>query len=243
MKKSSFKEFILDLLFPKFCLVCGKEEDYLCLDCFSLIDIAKRQYCPFCFPPKPVADGKTCDYHKRTKTLKGLFCPASYDNFIVKNLINQFKYHYVKDLAKPISDLIIAHFVNLESLPTKKNDNIILIPVPLYRKKLKQRGFNQAEEIAKELSKSLKIPLFSNVLSKIKPTLSQVGLKQEQREENIKGVFFCQNPEIIKDKTIFLVDDIFTTGSTMEECAKTLKQAKAKEIWGIAAARSANIKA
>jgi len=262
------KEFVSDILFPKFCLNCRKEGSYLCQDCFSIIDILKRQYCPFCYPPKSVADGKTCIYCRKRKRLNGLYCAASYNNFIAKKLINQFKYEpYIKELSKPLSSLIIAHFLNLET-PTfgiektsraarglsspphhnpevwcrgednlKENKDVILIPVPLYKNKLKQRGFNQAEEIAKELSKFLKIPIITDALIKIKPTPAQVELDKKQRKNNIKGVFSVKNPEAIKQKKILLVDDVFTTGTTMEECAKILKEHNVKKIWGVVVAR------
>lgn len=241
MKQLLFKikDFLLDILFPKFCLNCGKEGDYLCQDCFSLIDISERQYCPFCPPAggqKVVLDGKTCPHCRKSKRLDGLYCPVSYNHFIVKKMINQFKYEpYIKELSKPLSSLIITHLLNLNKLSIF--NNFSLIPVPLHKKKLKQRGFNQAEEIIKELSKILKIPFFNDVLVKIKQTPAQVELEKEEREKSIKGAFLCQKPEIIKKKKILLVDDIFTTGSTIEECAKVLKESGAKEVWGMVVAR------
>jgi len=231
----AIKEFFLDLLFPKFCISCGKKESYLCQDCFSLIDIAERQYCPFCPQPRVVIDGRTCNFCQRSKKLAGLYSATSYDNFIVKKTVNQFKYAYIKELAKPLSSLIVAHLINLNQVESFLS--FILIPIPLHKKKLKQRGFNQAEEIGKELSKNLEAPILNNVLIKTKQTSAQVELKKEEREKNIKGAFFCQKPELVRDKKILLVDDIFTTGSTMEECALTLKRAGAKEIWGIVVAR------
>jgi len=243
----SIKNFLLDLLFPKFCISCGKEGSYLCQDCFSLIDILERQYCPFCPQPKVVIDGKTCNFCKRSKSLNGLYCAASYNNFIVKKLINQFKYEpYIKELSKPLSFLIIAHFINLNKVENfqdftprffQKSGGFILVPIPLHKKKLKKRGFNQASEIAKELSRILKIPFFDNILIKIKQTPAQMELKKEEREKNIKGIFLCQKPETIQRRKILLVDDVFTTGSTMEECAFILKKAGAKEVWGIVVAR------
>ncbi len=236
MNLSPIKEFILDIIFPKFCLSCGKEGSYLCPDCFSLISISDRQYCPFCNYPKVVFDGKTCNRCKKSKNLDGLYCATSYDNFILKKLINQFKYEpYIKEISEPLSLLIITHLLNLNK--QTNFDDFILIPVPLHIKKLKQRGFNPAEEIAKKLSENLKTPIFNNVLIKIKPTPAQVELKKEEREINIKGAFSCQNPELINGKKVLLADDIFTTGSTMEECAKILKKSGAQEVWGMVVAR------
>ncbi len=230
------KEFILDILFPKYCQNCGKEGNYLCDDCFFLIEILERQYCPFCFPPRVVIDGKTCGSCRKSKKLNGLYCAVSYENFIAEKLIRHFKYEpYIKELAKPLSSLIIANLSLLNKLDSF--NPFLLIPVPLHQKKLKQRGFNQAEELAKELSKNLKIPIITDVLIKIKQTPAQMELKKEEREKNIKGVFFCQNPGLIRGRKILLVDDVLTTGSTLEECACTLKGAGAKEVWGMVVAR------
>jgi len=234
------KEFLFNLLFPIQCLNCQKEGDWLCPDCFSLIDIAVHQFCPFCRPQKIVLDGQTCTFCKRSQKLKGLFSASSYKDFIVKRLILQFKYEpFVKELSQPLSSLILQHFRMLDHPPVFFRDKtgFVLIPVPLHRRKLKWRGFNQAEEIAKRLSLVLKIPLIPDVLFKIKETQPQVELTAEMRKENVKGVFVCRNENSIKNKKILLVDDVFTTGATMEECARVLKDGGAKEVWGVAVAR------
>lgn len=279
-------QFLSGLLFPRFCLNCQREKNYLCQDCFSLIDILTNQYCPFCNPPKIVLDGKTCYSCRKSKKLTGLFCAASYQNFIIKKLISQFKYEpYVKELAKPLAVLIIQHFQLLDYSPEfliknpkdevypfqglpssspsfllRKNSvsDFVLIPVPLHKKRRRWRGFNQAEEISRQLSlffnpvrdsknkrntqkedisNRVKIPLISDCLLKTKQTLPQVKLSEKERTDNVKGAFVCQNKNLIKEKKILLVDDVFTTGSTMEECARVLKDSGAKEVWGIAAAR------
>ena len=185
---SKILEFAIDILFPKFCLNCGAEGSYVCQDCFSLIEILDRQYCPFCFPPKLVFAG-TCLSCKRTKKLAGLYCAASYENFIVKKLIHQFKYQpCLKELAKPLASFIIVHLQHLNKISSL--ESFILVPVPLYKKKQKQRGFNQAEEIAKEIAEILKIPIV-NALVKTKQTPPQVKLEKEEREKNVLGAFIC----------------------------------------------------
>lgn len=229
-------EFILDILFPRFCVNCGKEGNYLCEDCFYLIDIFDILYCPFC-RAKAVSDGKTCQSCERKgKKLSGLFCATSYENPIIKKLVSEFKYPpYVKDMAKTLSFLIIMHLINSKNILEVKGFS--LVSVPLHKSKLRQRGYNQSEELAKELSKILKIPVLGNVLAKNKKTPAQMELKREERLKNIYGTFACVKPESVKNQKILLVDDVFTTGSTMEECASVLKSASAGEVRGIVLAR------
>jgi len=112
-----------------------------------------------------------------------------------------------------------------------------LVPVPLEKRKLKWRGFNQAEEIAKELSNFWEIPFILDCLIKVKENPPQVDLSEEERMENIKGVFQAKDEKEIMGKKIFLVDDVYTTGATMEEAARVLRATGAKEVWGITVAR------
>jgi len=230
----NLKEFLLNIFFPKFCLNCQKEGDLLCQDCQALLEISEFQYC-LCQEPKRVFQEGKCP-KCRSKSLSGLYFALPYQNILTKNLIQRFKYEpFIKELAVPLSSLILNHFQCLENPPIFSS--FVFIPVPLDKKRIKWRGFNQAEEIGKELSRFFNVPLINNVLIKEKETLPQVELDGEAREENILGVFACQNKDKIQEKKILLVDDVYTTGSTMEECAKVLKTAGAKEIWGVAVAR------
>lgn len=259
----------LDLLFPKFCLGCQKDYNppkagshserseewepggYLCEDCIATLEISQHQFC-LCKKPKLTQKGKcpSC----QAKKLSGLYSALPYQNLLVKHLIQKFKYEpFIKELAKPLSSLIINHFQLVEK-PLTDFSNFVLIPVPLHKKKLKWRGFNQAEEIGKELAKNMRsiqgsaeqneagscflsLKLLNNVLIKTKETLPQVELPDKEKEENIKGVFLVKNENKIKGRKILLVDDVYTTGSTVEECARILKEAGAKEVWGIVVAR------
>ena len=220
------KNFILDLLFPKFCLGCQREGSYLCEDCKATLEISETHQ------------------KYKTKYLSDLYHPSSYQKSLIKNLIRSFKYEpFVKELAKPLSSLIIDHFQLIDHPPPffgggPNFEDYILISVPLEKRKLKRRGFNQAEELGKELAKYFKIPLISDCLIKIKETQPQMDLSEEERRENIKGVFFIKNREKIRERKILLIDDVYTTGSTMTECAQILKGAGAKEVIGIVVARA-----
>ena len=217
-KTMGIKDFFLDLLFPKSCFGCQREGSYLCQDCLATLEVERTHQK---YSPENLAD---------------LYFAIPYQKPLIKNLILHFKYEpLIKELAKNLASLIIEHFQLLDNKPNFRD--FILIPVPLEKRRLKWRGFNQAEEIAKELSKFLNLEVLNNVLIKIKETLPQVELSDKERKENIKGAFEVKGRELIKNRKILLVDDIYTTGSTMAECSRVLKNAGAKKVIGIVIAR------
>ena len=229
------KNFLLDFFFPKFCFSCGKEGSYLCPDCQSILEISQYQYC-LCQKPNRLQKGGKCP-KCHSKKLDGLYFAIDYQKILIKKLIQKFKYHpFIKELAKTLSFLIITHFQLLDNKPDFSNS--ILVPIPLNEKRLKWRGFNQSEEIARELSKFLKIPLVKNCLARIKNAQPQVELSEKERKENVKDIFICQNQKEILGKKILLVDDVYTTGATMEEATRILKEAGTKEIRGVVIARA-----
>ncbi|MSU60538.1 MAG: ComF family protein [Candidatus Staskawiczbacteria bacterium] len=239
MKKS--KEFLLELFFPSFCLGCKKEGTFLCYDCKSTLEISEYNYClcnkdPLRLPAEE-KNGK-CG-RCRNKKLSGLYSALPYkEKFLTRKLIYQFKYQpYIKSLSKPLAEILIEHFVLAKNNTEDIWENSILIPVPLEIKRLKNRGYNQSEAVGKELGHMLNVPLTAGNLVKIKKTLPQMELSAKDRQENLKDAFAIKNPQEITNKKIFLVDDVYTTGATMEECAKTLKEAGAKQVWGIVIAR------
>jgi len=232
-------QFFIDLLYPKFCLGCKKEGAYLCADCKATLDISEHRYClcsngPLRLPPESSGKCPRC----QDKKLSGLLFALPYkERFLTKKLIHQFKYKpYVKDLSGTLAKIIQEH-IFLADLPNDFWQNGVLVPVPMELSKQKDRGYNQSEELAKELSKIFGIPMLSSVLVKIKKTEQQMKLSAKERQENLVGAFAIKNPAEIAGKKIFLADDVYTTGVTMAECAKILKAAGAKKVWGIAIAR------
>lgn len=249
-------KFCLDLLFPRVCLNCQREGKWLCDDCLATLEIQSSVFCPICL--RRVPDFKTCPSCKNKTNLAGLLWAAPYQNFLVKKLIRQFKYEpFIKELAQALAHLIISHLLLIE-FGAGRLQEFVLVSIPLHKKRKKWRGFDQAEEISKEISNyfnpvrdsgdrenlqkenisnGVKKPALNNALIREKETLPQVDLEEKDRKDNIKGAFFCQKPDLIKGRKIFLVDDVYTTGSTMEEAAKILKEAGAKEVWGVTVAR------
>jgi ComF family protein len=232
-KFSPIASFFVDLAFPKKCIGCGREKTFLCQDCFSLIELNPFQYCLCQKPQRTILKGK-CG-HCRDHSLTGLYSASIFDQKILKKAIDSFKYPpYLKDLAWPLAYLIILHF---EIIKKKIEAPSILIPVPLFSRKERERGFNQSKELANILAKAWQAELSCKDLIKIKNTASQASSNREQRSENLKNAFCVLDKNAIQGKKVYLVDDIYTTGATMEECAKVLKEAGAKEVWGITVAR------
>lgn len=241
--KEKIKNFLLELFFPAFCFGCQKEGTYLCQDCKATLEILEFQYC-LCSKNPLKINLELNKYGKCNrcfdKKLSGLYFALPYKaSALTRKLIQAFKYHpYIKDLAKTLALLLAEHFFISGSNKEDVWHNSVLIPIPLDKKKLKNRGYNQAEELAKELSKILGTPVLSDVLIKIKTTRTQIKLSGKKREQNLQGAFMAKKPlDLTRGEKIFLVDDVYTTGSTMEECARVLRKAGAKQVWGIAIAR------
>jgi len=219
------KNIILDFLFPARCLNCGKLGNYLCPNCQKNLKKIRIQKCPVCQKPSPL--GTTHPHCLAPASLDGVFSIYYYQKPL-KKLIKKFKYQHAFSLAPLLVQLatpVIPPFFKTFDL---------LIPAPLFSKRQKDRGFNQAELLAKYFSICLNTPYNSNILKKIKPTLPQADIKTKaQRTKNIRAAFICQNKAIIKNKSIILIDDITTTYSTLTEAAKTLKRSGAKSVWGL----------
>ncbi len=208
------------------------------MDCLSLIEISENQYCPFCFPPKITKQGKTCPNCKKQHFLDGLICATSFDNKIIKQAIHLFKYPpFLKELSKPLSCLIINQLKLLNNITSYFSD-FVFVPIPIAKKRMLFRGFNQSQELAKEISIFLNIET-KNILTKKINTPPQTTLSKNQRIKNILNVFSTDKSfeNAGSNKKILLVDDVFTTGSTINEAARILKENGAKEVWAITIAR------
>lgn len=230
---SKVKNLILDIAFPIQCVGCSKEGKWLCEDCFKLIKLNQKTQCPIC--GKTFYLGKTCLKCQRKTRLAGLIVACSYDNEILREAIRAFKFSFVKDLAKPLSKLLIRRLEDLDFNLGKSS--FVLTFVPLHKRRLRWRGFNQAEALANSLASHYKISILSLLLRK-RSTIPQSLVKDKgKRKKNIKNVFYCQNRELVKGRKIIIVDDVCTTASTLKECARVLSRAGAKEVWGLVLAR------
>jgi len=168
--------------------------------------------------------------------LDGVFSAAGYKDKPLQSAIHLLKFRFIKTLAKPLAQLLIKFYQ--KSLVTSGLSLVpIIIPVPLNKKRYLDRGFNQSELIAQPFAKHFNLELAADVVTRRKNTPHQVGLTKKKRQQNIKNAFMVNKPNLIMDKEIILIDDVVTTGSTLEEVAKVLKNSGAKKVWGLTIAK------
>ena len=231
--KSCFKNFInsfIDLFFPTFCVVCKKpvahQDSHICEECFKSIKII-TDMCPVC--SGSLEDGKCVFCVGRKVYIDRNICCFDYED-AVKKLISGYKFRGHKRIAKVFSRLFIDFGIDIP-----KAD--IITSVPMTKKKIWKRGYNQSEIFAKELSRQYRLK-YLKLLAESKKALVQRELNFTGRFFNILGRYTVLNKSRILGKSIILVDDIFTTGATINECARVLKEAGAEKIFSITMVRS-----
>ncbi len=166
-------------------------------------------------------------YHFQTARAAGLY------EGVLRECIHLFKYRRKAYLDQPLGELLIELMEGDDNF--RKTD--LLVPVPLDKRRYREREFNQAHLLAKVVSRRFGIPLSPSALRRTRTTLPQVQLNRKQREENVRGLFRVARAKECREKTILLIDDIFTTGSTANECAKVLSRAGAREVNVLTVAR------
>jgi len=232
---------LVDILYPKKCLACGQWlkggghkaiKGLVCLDCWMKI---KPNLPPFC-----ASCGRHLDKKSAFKNICGAcaknrfhfdraFSPCLYEG-VLKELIHKFKYKQ-KDYLGNVLGLLMAEFVKEYNLPVCYAD--LIIPIPLHKTRLREREFNQAGILANLLSAEFGRITLSGCLVREKFFKSQTELSVPERRNNIKGAFAVKDRAAITGKNILLVDDVLTTGATLSEAAKTLKESGANIVFAI----------
>lgn len=203
---------VLDLIYPQVCGICGKiNTKSLCNKC----EINLKKY--LAIQIDNYNDFGTY-YDKHIYFFK-------YEGIIRKLLIN-YKFNEKSYLYRSFVNFLLKQQKVFEIIKTYD----IILPVPISKKRYNQRGYNQTELIAREISKRADIKLVTNCLYKLKNNVPQSTLNKDDRIENVKNAYIIKNSKIIKDKRVIILDDIYTTGSTVNECSKLLKQNNVKEI-------------
>lgn len=209
---------IMRLILPQKCLSCGILGEIICENCLYRL-------------PKE-------------SSIYGITTIFAYSDPTVKKAIWLLKYKGIREVVKPFAKIIherlLEDLAGTSELMLNQGEKILIVPAPLSKERLKERGFNQSEELARgivNLDGGQSFTLGNNILIKTKNTPSQVSIKNRtKRIKNLRGVFALQNKAAARDKIIVLLDDVTTTGTTLSECARVLRRAKPRLIIKLALA-------
>jgi len=223
------KELALDLLFPQWCLGCGKEGAFLCASCRSSLPRIMPPVCPKC--GRPQASGILCPGCVGWQSsLDGIRSPFKFDG-VIRQAIHQLKYRNLRALALPLAELL-SNYLADNPVPGE-----VLVPVPLHTKRLRERGYNQSKLLAQELSKLTNLPMVDDCLMRQRHSLPQARTSSvEERRSNIAGAFACRSHNL-RGKQVLLIDDVSTSGATLDACAAALEASRAISVWGLVLAR------
>jgi len=224
------------LLWPRECVLCRTrlETGALCDDCRSKLDILPWLYCGSC--NRRLVPKELCAYPGHRTPLRGLGVALRYDVAEVKEAIWAYKYRRHKDLAEEFAKILIRYAEHL--LRDRLPSDSLVIPVPLHPKRERERGFNQAALIAKPFAEHFGYEYRDNILYRALNTQPQAKIENAvKRRENVTGVFSSRPAPELLGKTAIIIDDVSTTGATLEEAARTLRRAGCKNVWGLVIAR------
>lgn len=224
---------VLNLVFPPRCLPCNKalhENGVICASCFAEIPRAHTLFCGKCHARLPYPR-KIC--HKDFPYM--LAAATHYAHPGARELIHGLKFNRLRQAALPLSTLLAEY---IERIPLDFKTYTV-VPIPLGKERLRERGFNQAKLIGEIFARRFEIPIDNEALARARDTAPQSELGDpEARKKNMRGAFCVREPERLNGKNILLIDDVTTSGATFYEAASALRHAGAKRIIGLAVARS-----
>lgn len=235
---SDLASFFAARLFPKTCFVCTAEGQWLCPSCLGRLPLASSGICLFCNQPAGLGVCPDC----RAKGLDAYSASLDYRFCPLARLIHAYKYRFARDIGQVLAPLLAENFqifrercASMPSKPYWLNKRLLVVPLPLAKRREGWRGFNQAADLAQSLARGSGYD-YSAGLIKIKNTRAQAKLNARQRESNLQGAYEWRG-EDLSGRIVVLVDDIATTGSTLAAAAGCLKASGAATIIGLTLAR------
>lgn len=228
---------LCDFILPPRCVACeastsGASDPWVCAGCWTAVEFVRPPVCAHCGAPfaAPVEGIRSTTHRCGTCLLR----PPPYERAravglyegALREVIHAMKYRPVFGLVQPLAELLSGQF----AVHWGGRMPDALIPVPLHRLRLRQREFDQALALANGLGQAVGIPVWGETLARHVPTRSQIGLSAIERRRNIRGAFRVRPERSCKDRHLLLIDDVYTTGATAQECARVLRRAGAARI-------------
>lgn len=231
--------YLSDLMFPYRCIGCMAylQQSYICDACIAKMPVRARLECVGCGKTAP--GGITCRNCRSSYALGRIFVVSDYHDPVVAGAVKALKYKFLPELVGPLVNLAATYIQNQSALHriSFSGENFLVMPVPLYRRRENWRGFNQAALIARGLANRYRLEYCEDLVRTAHLTPQANIEDRGQRFENVKDAFVVKSLESIRDRNILLVDDVCTTGATLNECARVLKNAGAASVTALVIAR------
>jgi ComF family protein len=225
---STIKGMALDLLFPRWCVGCGREGDFICPSCLRSLPRIMPPLCPRCGLPQS-SDNLCPSCLGGQAEIDGIRAPFRFDG-VVRQAVHQLKYRNLRALAGLLAQLLNDYLL-ANPVPGE-----VLVPVPLHPKRLRERGYNQSRLLAGELGKLAGLPVVDDCLVRERHSLPQARTASVgERRGNVAGAFACRRR--LEGGQVILIDDVATSGATLDACARALKETGAASVWGLVLAR------
>ncbi len=223
---------VVDLLFPRRCVGCDREGAFICQACLEDLPRLEPPYCFLCARPGRLILGLCPHCRDRPLEIDGIRSPYRMEGAI-REAVHALKYRNVRALAPTLGQLL-ADFMEAVSMSAD-----IIVPVPLHPKRERSRGYNQSLLLAREVSEWSGLPMAHDTLRRERWAVSQADSQDEdQRRANVQGAFSAK-PDLVHGNSVIVIDDVCTTGATLEACSIALKQAGATSVWGLTLAKEA----
>ncbi|MGQ9521776.1 MAG: ComF family protein [Anaerolineae bacterium] len=220
---------LLNLLFPPRCVVCRRVGTWLCPECVNQLPRLSSPVCQRC--GTPITHGMFCRTCREAPLrLEGIRSVAPFRG-PVRSAIHYLKYRHARELADPLGELM-AQYWQQNPLPAE-----VIVPVPLHPSRLRRRGYNQAALLAWALGRRVGLPVDEDALCRVRATASQMRLQAADRRRNVENAFHCLTDRM-GGRRVLLVDDVCTTGATLEACADALREGGARQVWALTLART-----
>ena len=219
----------LDLFFPARCVGCGREGKFLCADCLSAVKHIYPPLCPLC--GRPQASGVLCpDCVSWQADIDGIRSPFRFEG-VIREAIHQFKYKNLRSIANLLANYL-GDYLAAYPLPAD-----VILPVPLHPKRLRERGYNQSELLARGLGRLTGLPVSENCLERTRFVLPQAKTRSvSERRANVTGIFKCNDSQL-KGRNVIIIDDVATSGATLNAYAQVVRSSGAISVWGLTLAR------
>lgn len=222
-----------DLLLPPKCIHCKAASRWLCQSCLEKIPLITGSLCSRCGAPLPQGAASTCRHCRLhpLSAIDGIRAAAVFTDNPLRSAIHEFKYNNHRAVTTILGEMLLAAYQR-HGLEAE-----VILPVPLHEARLKERGYNQSELLARPLGQALNLPVELATLRRVRKTESQMTLGSEERYKNVSGAFTCRD-KTLAERRVLLVDDVCTTGSTLDACAAALKAGGAASVWGLTLAKA-----